>query len=185
MQPGSQQKFLRDYGLGFTVIITLIAAVFLGVALITPEIERRTILTILSKPVTRIEFLVGKYLGLMLTLVFNLVVMGSIFLLSYALFVVQKDGVDALNGGQFVREHRALATGFCPGQSRRWHRCESQRHWLGHGEFGARAAFALGHAEHYGGVRHYAQPILNWALRRLSFRLSSIFWGNRRLTGHA
>ena len=99
MQPESQQKFLRDYGLGFTVIITLIAAVFLGVALITPEIERRTILTILSKPVTRIEFLIGKYLGLMLTLLLNLAVMGSIFLISYALFVVQKDGADALNGG--------------------------------------------------------------------------------------
>ena len=101
MQPGSQQKFLRDYGLGFTVIMTLIAAVFLGVALITPEIERRTILTILSKPVTRAEFLVGKYLGLMLTLALNLAVMGGIFLLSYALFVVQKDGASALTGGNF------------------------------------------------------------------------------------
>ena len=101
MQPGSQQKFLRDYGLGFTVIMTLIAAVFLGVALITPEIERRTILTILSKPVTRAEFLVGKYLGLMLTLALNLAVMGGIFLLSYALFVVQKDGAGALTGGNF------------------------------------------------------------------------------------
>ena len=102
MQPGSQQKFLRDYGLGFTVIMTLIAAVFLGVALIPPEIERRTIFTILSKPVTRLEFLIGKYLGLMLTLALNLAVMGGIFLLSYGLFVVQKDGADALKGGSFL-----------------------------------------------------------------------------------
>ena len=101
MQPGSQQKFLRDYGLGFTVIMTLIAAVFLGVALIPPEIERRTIFTILSKPVTRLEFLVGKYLGLMLTLALNLAVMSTIFLISYGLFVVQKDGADALTGGNF------------------------------------------------------------------------------------
>ena len=108
MQPGSQQKFLRDYGLGFTVIMTLIAAVFLGVALIPPEIERRTIFTILSKPVTRLEFLIGKYLGLMLTLMLNLAVMGSIFLLSYGLFVVQKDGADALTGGNFLIKHRAF-----------------------------------------------------------------------------
>ena len=101
MQPGSQQKFLRDYGLGFTVIMTLIAAVFLGVALIPPEIERRTIFTILSKPVTRLEFLIGKYLGLMLTLALNLAVMSTIFLISYGLFVVQKDGADALTGGNF------------------------------------------------------------------------------------
>ena len=102
MQPGSQQKFLRDYGLGFTVIMTLIAAVFLGVALIPPEIERRTIFTILSKPVTRVEFLIGKYLGLMFTLMLNLAVMGTIFLISYGLFVIQKDGADALKGANFL-----------------------------------------------------------------------------------
>lgn len=102
MQPGSQQKFLRDYGLGFTVIMTLIAAVFLGVALIPPEIERRTIFTILSKPVTRLEFIIGKYLGLMITLAVNLLVMGTIFLISYGLFVVQKDGADALTGSSFL-----------------------------------------------------------------------------------
>jgi CDP-diglyceride synthetase len=41
MQPGEEQKFLRDYGIGFTVIMTLIAAIFLGVAMIPPEVERR------------------------------------------------------------------------------------------------------------------------------------------------
>ncbi|MBW3636971.1 MAG: ABC transporter permease [Armatimonadetes bacterium] len=92
MQPGEEQKFLRDYGLGFTVIMTLIAAIFLGVALIPPEIERRTIFTILSKPVTRGEFLVGKYLGLMLTLLMNLAVMSVIFLLAYSWFVISREG---------------------------------------------------------------------------------------------
>lgn len=92
MQPGEEQKFLRDYGLGFTAIMTLIAAIFLGVALIPPEIERRTIFTILSKPVTRLEFLIGKYLGLMLTLLVNLAVMTLIFLLAYAWFVISKEG---------------------------------------------------------------------------------------------
>ena len=102
MQPGSQQKFLRDYGLGFTVIMTLIAAVFLGVALIPPEIERRTIFTILSKPVTRVEFLLGKYLGLMLTLMLNLAIMGGIFMISYAFFVAHEDGKAALTGTNFL-----------------------------------------------------------------------------------
>jgi Cu-processing system permease protein len=101
MQVGSQQKFLRDYGLGFTVIMTLIAAIFLGVALIPPEIERRTVFTILSKPVTRLEFLLGKYLGLLFTLAMNLAVMSVIFLLSYAIFVIGKDGQAAFSGGNF------------------------------------------------------------------------------------
>ncbi len=92
MQPGEEQKFLRDYGIGFTVIMTLIAAIFLGVAMIPPEVERRTIFTILSKPVTRGEFLIGKYLGLMATLILNLVVMGTIFLLAYTVFVSNREG---------------------------------------------------------------------------------------------
>lgn len=92
MQPGEEQKFLRDYGIGFTVIMTLIAAIFLGVAMIPPEVERRTIFTILSKPVTRLEFLIGKYLGLMLTLLLNLAVMSAIFLLAYSFFVINREG---------------------------------------------------------------------------------------------
>lgn len=92
MQPGEEQKFLRDYGIGFTVIMTLIAAIFLGTAMIPPEIERRTIFTILSKPVTRLEFLLGKYLGLMLTLLLNLFVMSAIFLLAYSVFVITREG---------------------------------------------------------------------------------------------
>ncbi|RYG73076.1 ABC transporter permease [bacterium] len=93
MQPGEEQKFLRDYGIGFTAIMTLIAAIFLGVALIPPEIERRTIFTILSKPVTRLEFLIGKYIGLMITLLVNLAVMTVIFLLAYAWFVISREGI--------------------------------------------------------------------------------------------
>ncbi len=91
MQPGEEQKFLRDFGVGFTVIMTLIVAIFLGVALIPPEIERRTIFTILSKPVTRIEFLLGKYLGLCSVLLLNIVLMSFMFLVSYALFVIRQE----------------------------------------------------------------------------------------------
>jgi ABC-type transport system involved in multi-copper enzyme maturation permease subunit len=92
MQPGEEQKFLRDFGVGFTVIMTLIVAVFLGVALIPPEIERRTIFTILSKPVNRLEFLIGKYVGLLLVLAANLALMAGLFLICYARFVIDKEG---------------------------------------------------------------------------------------------
>jgi Cu-processing system permease protein len=107
MQPGEEQKFLRDYGIGFTVIMTLIAAIFLGVALIPPEIERRTIFTILSKPVTRLEFLIGKFVGLMITLMMNLVVMAVIFLLAYSWFVISREGMSKafLNDGLGVSKH--------------------------------------------------------------------------------
>ena len=92
MQPGEEQKFLRDFGVGFTVIMTLIVAIFLGVALVPPEIERRTIFTILSKPVTRVEFLLGKYLGLCLVLLLNIALMSLMFLACYALFLIRQEG---------------------------------------------------------------------------------------------
>src|SRR5688500_1392804 len=92
MQPGEEEKFLRDFGMGFIIIITLLMSIFLGVALVPPEIERRTILTILSKPVDRLEFLIGKFLGLALTLFINLFFLSAMFLLSYALFKIRREG---------------------------------------------------------------------------------------------
>lgn len=78
--------------MGFTAIMTLIVAVFLGVALVPPEVDRRTIFTILSKPVNRQEFLLGKYLGLCMVLALNLALMSILFLLAYALFLVRQEG---------------------------------------------------------------------------------------------
>jgi ABC-type transport system involved in multi-copper enzyme maturation permease subunit len=92
MQQGEEQKFLRDFGIGFIIIMTLLMAIFLGVALVPPDIERRTIFTILSKPVDRLEFLIGKYLGLCLVLLVNLAIMSALFLLSYALFKIRREG---------------------------------------------------------------------------------------------
>jgi ABC-type transport system involved in multi-copper enzyme maturation permease subunit len=102
MQAGEEEKFLRDFGIGFIIIMTMLMAIFLGVSLVPPEIERRTIFTILSKPVKREEFLIGKFMGLCLTLLINLAVMALAFLLSYALFKIRRaDGglTEALAGG--------------------------------------------------------------------------------------
>lgn len=93
MQQGEEKKFLSDFGVGFTVIITLLMAIFLGVGLIQPDIERRTIFTILSKPVERSEFLLGKYLGLCLTLLTSLSAMSMMFLLSYSIFYIRREGL--------------------------------------------------------------------------------------------
>jgi Cu-processing system permease protein len=92
MQPGEEEKFLRDFGMGFIVIITMLMAIFLGVALVPPEIERRTIFTILSKPVDRLEFLIGKFLGLALTLFINLFFLSLMFIISYSIFKIRREG---------------------------------------------------------------------------------------------
>lgn len=107
MQPGEEQKFLRDFGLGFIIILTILMSIFLGVALVPPEIERRTIFTILSKPVTRQEFLIGKFLGLCWTLFVNLALMGLMFIISYSLF---KARVETPPGKAFFDGLRAAMT---------------------------------------------------------------------------
>lgn len=54
-------------------------AIFVGVSLIHREVDRRTIFTILSKPVSRVDFLLGKYLGLLATLWLMLAAMSAGF----------------------------------------------------------------------------------------------------------
>lgn len=72
---GSGPKIIRDLGLGFISIFGTLIAVFIGIGLVHKEIDRRTIYTIVSKPIHRSQFILGKYLGLVLTLFVNVAVM--------------------------------------------------------------------------------------------------------------
>ena len=73
---GQERKIIVDLGLSAMLLFGVFISIFVGVGLVYKEIERRTIYAIFSKPVGRGEFLVGKYLGLCLTLLVNVVVMG-------------------------------------------------------------------------------------------------------------
>lgn len=86
VQLGEEQRFLQDFGTGFIIAMTILIAIFLGVTLVPPEIERRTIFTILSKPVNRAEFLIGKFLGLCLTLFISLAILSAVFLITFVIF---------------------------------------------------------------------------------------------------
>src|SRR5256885_1103482 len=70
-----EAKFIADLGLSAMVVFGALIAIFIGVGLVYKEIERRTIYNLLSKPVHRHEFIVGKYFGLCLTLLVNSLVM--------------------------------------------------------------------------------------------------------------
>lgn len=65
---GSEIKIVTDLGLAALSIFGALMAVFIGITLVHKEVEKKTIYAVLAKPVRRWEFLVGKYLGLMLTL---------------------------------------------------------------------------------------------------------------------
>ncbi|MBK8803939.1 MAG: ABC transporter permease [Fibrobacteres bacterium] len=77
-----REKVVANFSLGVMSLGGLAIAIFIGIGLIQKEIQRKTILTLLSKPIHRWQFLVGKYLGLLMVLVINIVVM------TIALFLV-------------------------------------------------------------------------------------------------
>ena len=72
---GDYHRLILDLGLASINIFGVLIAIFVGIGLVSKEIEKKTIYTIISKPVPRYAFLVGKYLGLVITLMANTVVM--------------------------------------------------------------------------------------------------------------
>ncbi len=68
---GIQDIVIVSLGLSAISLIGLLMAVFIGVGLVYKEMDKRTLYALLSKPVRRWEFLLGKYAGLLLTLGFN------------------------------------------------------------------------------------------------------------------
>lgn len=68
---GIERLVIVNLGLSAISIFGLVMAVFIGVGLVYKEIEKRTLYSLLSKPIRRWEFLVGKYAGLVLTLAIN------------------------------------------------------------------------------------------------------------------
>src|SRR3954462_9782361 len=72
---GQDVKIIKALGLAATSIFGLFIAIFIGIGLVSKEVERRSIYALLSKPVSRSQFIVGKYAGLVLTLAVNMSVM--------------------------------------------------------------------------------------------------------------
>lgn len=78
---GDRSRLILDLGLAAMNIFGVLIAIFIGIGLVNKEIEKKTIYTIVSKPVPRYQFLLGKYVGLSITLFVNTLVMLAGFLL--------------------------------------------------------------------------------------------------------
>lgn len=72
-------EILQDMGMGAIRFFSAGIAIFVGIGLIHNEVDRRTIFTILSKPVSRTEFLIGKWAGLTFTVWLQLLLMALAF----------------------------------------------------------------------------------------------------------
>lgn len=79
---GSTSKFVKDFSLFSISVFGVVTTVVLGVNLLSKELGKRTIYNILSKPVARWQFVLGKFLGLLTTLAIMMA------LLTAALFVL-------------------------------------------------------------------------------------------------
>lgn len=75
---GAPAKVALDVGLGIMSISNLIISIFIGSTLLNKEIEQRTLYMVLSKPISRSSFLLGKILGLSTVLLINSVVLGAL-----------------------------------------------------------------------------------------------------------
>lgn len=91
-RPQHDTLVVKTVGQGIILLTGVFISVILGINLLPIEIERRTVYTILSKPVHRYQFLCGKFLGGLLTVLSSVAVMSFVFLL---LFVIKERGFDA------------------------------------------------------------------------------------------
>jgi ABC-type transport system involved in multi-copper enzyme maturation permease subunit len=78
---GERSKIIEDLSLSGIEIFGVIIAIFVGIGLVNKELEKKTIYTIISKPIKRWQFLLGKYLGLALTLFSYVAVMTVCYML--------------------------------------------------------------------------------------------------------
>lgn len=76
---GTEAKMTLDVGLAAIGLLGLVVAVFVGTSLINKEIDKRTILVLVAKPVSRGEFIIGKHIGLSAVIAVLLLLMSTIY----------------------------------------------------------------------------------------------------------
>lgn len=76
---GTDAKMLLDLGLASINILGIVVAIFVGTGLVNKEIEKRTVLVLIAKPVSRAEFIMGKHLGLSAVIFVLLTLLTAIF----------------------------------------------------------------------------------------------------------
>jgi len=79
---GEESKLVRDAGLTSITIAGLLLAIFLSSSVVASEIEKRTALTVLCKPVGRFHFILGKYLGIILAIFVAYVILAAMLLIT-------------------------------------------------------------------------------------------------------
>jgi ABC-type transport system involved in multi-copper enzyme maturation permease subunit len=85
---GEDVKMLKDSGLTLVKILAILVVIWTASVTVSDEIEGRTALTVLSKPLTRRQFILGKFIGLSLVALLIFMVLGAVLMSSTSLKVV-------------------------------------------------------------------------------------------------
>lgn len=80
LSPKEQSRMLISGGLSAITVFGILLSIFVGAFLIPQELESRTVYAILSKPVRRFEFVVGKYVGALIILAVITAVMTAVLI---------------------------------------------------------------------------------------------------------
>ncbi len=91
---GIERFVLINLGLTAISIFGIVIAIFIGIGLVSKEIDKRTLYTVLARPVRRWEFILGKFFGLVGTLVVNTVFMAIGFFAALLYLVHHFQGSD-------------------------------------------------------------------------------------------
>lgn len=76
----ARDRIIKDLGIASINFFGILIAIFVGIGLVYNELDKKTIYTIVTKPIDRHQFLVGKYLGLLMTIYVNMLIMTFFFL---------------------------------------------------------------------------------------------------------
>lgn len=76
---GADEKIFLDLGIGSISLLGAIVAIFVGTGLVNKEIEKKTVLLLIPKPITTSEFIIGKHLGLSTVLLVLVAVMTIVY----------------------------------------------------------------------------------------------------------
>jgi ABC-type transport system involved in multi-copper enzyme maturation permease subunit len=74
-------RVTRDLGLGGIALFGVLIAIFVGVNLVYKELDRKTVFSLIPKPIYRFEFVLGKYAGMVVTLAVQVVIMSTVLFL--------------------------------------------------------------------------------------------------------
>lgn len=83
---GTDDQILPDIGLALISLLGLVIAIFVGTGLVNKEIEKRTVLVMIAKPISRAEFIVGKHLGLSAVLAVLVAAMTVLYIVILAVY---------------------------------------------------------------------------------------------------